>query len=423
MKIIQSRYFLLLQTLIIPGLVTGPFIPDLILSMSGIIFIFCVIKNKFYEIFLNKYFYFLALFYLSILISSLFSSDILFSLKSSFFYFRVIIYFFLLIYLLNYDKHNVIKFYFYSFLLTLTILCIDGFYQYSFGNNLLGFEVVDSFHKYRISGLFGEELILGSFIARIFPIFTALYLFLKIENKYFKIFFIILFIALDVLVFISGERTAFFFLNLSTIFIILFCKSFRYFRLATFVFSTLIIIFILNNNSYVKERMLFDTLRSMGVSENEKVLNTTNHDLNKKIYIFSHGHDSLIRTAFNMFLDKPLIGHGPRMFRLKCSDEKYKTGKHYCDTHPHNFYIQLLAETGLVGAAFLFISLIYLVINIFAILFKKKIVNDYEICLISSVLIFLWPLSPNGNFFNNWMLVINSIPVGFYLATKIKIKI
>ncbi len=421
MKIIKSKYFLLLQTLIVPGLVSGPFIPDLILTISSLIFILCVIKYKIYEIFQNKYFYFLVLFYISILLSSLFSDEILFSLKSSFFYFRVIIYYFLLVYLFNFNKEKFIKYYFYTFLITLTILCVDGFYQYKFGNNLLGFEVVKSFHKYRISGLFGEELIMGSFIARMFPVFTALYLFLKIDNKYFSIFFITLFVALDVLVFISGERTAFLFLNLSTIFIILFCKSLRYFRLATFVLSTIIIIFILNNNNYVKERMLFDTLRSLGISDKEKIITEKNNEFEDKIHIFSQGHDSLIRTAFKMFLDKPLIGHGPRMFRLKCDNDLYRTGKHYCDTHPHNYYIQLLAETGLLGATFIFVALIYLLTNIFFILFKKKKVSDFEICLISSVLIFLWPLSPNGNFFNNWMLVINSIPVGFYLASQIKI--
>ena len=66
-----------------------------------------------------------------------------------------------------------------------------------------------------------------------------------------------------------------------------------------------------------------------------------------------------------MFLDRPIIGHGPKMFRVKCSDPKYseivgysETGS--CMTHPHNFYIQLLAETGIIGFLFLFSLFVYI---------------------------------------------------------------
>ena len=34
--------------------------------------------------------------------------------------------------------------------------------------------------------------------------------------------------------------------------------------------------------------------------------------------IFTPIHDSLIKTAWKMFLDKPVLGHGRKMFRLKC---------------------------------------------------------------------------------------------------------
>ena len=43
----------------------------------------------------------------------------------------------------------------------------------------------------------------------------------------------------------------------------------------------------------------------------------------KRFIIFSYGHETPYRTAFNMFLDRPIIGHGPKMFRIKCSDPKY----------------------------------------------------------------------------------------------------
>ena len=49
-----------------------------------------------------------------------------------------------------------------------------------------------------------------------------------------------------------------------------------------------------------------------------------------------------------MFLSNPLFGVGPKNFRMLCNDEKYFV-KHGCSTHPHNTYVQLLSETGIVG--------------------------------------------------------------------------
>ena len=96
----------------------------------------------------------------------------------------------------------------------------------------------------------------------------------------------------------------------------------------------------------------------------------------KKPIIFTQGHDNLFRSAFNMFKDQPITGHGPKMFRVICKDEKYATGVTPCMTHPHNFYIQLLAETGLIGFLFLFSCFCYVVYCSFmqlkSILFKKS---------------------------------------------------
>ena len=39
------------------------------------------------------------------------------------------------------------------------------------------------------------------------------------------------------------------------------------------------------------------------------------------------------------------------------------------------------------------------------------------IALLAGILITLWPFSPNGNFFNNWLMVVYSLPVGLYLQS------
>ena len=142
-----------------------------------------------------------------------------------------------------------------------------------------------------------------------------------------------------------------------------------------------------------------------------------------RIIIFTAGHESLYRTAFNMFLDRPIIGQGPKMFRIKCKDPKFATGITPCHNHPHNFYMQLLAETGLVGFLSIFYIFIHLSFLFFKhayslIFFKKRIFLDYKICLMSGVFITLWPITTNGNFFTNNLMIYYGLQVGFFFANK-----
>ena len=94
--------------------------------------------------------------------------------------------------------------------------------------------------------------------------------------------------------------------------------------------------------------------------------------------------------------------------------------KNACNTHPHNFYFQLLSETGLIGFIFIFSLFVYL---IYVLIIKRKSFSDSEICIMVGFFIVLWPLTTNGNFFNNWINLISFYPLGFLLhMLKIKKK-
>ena len=408
MNLKYSNYVLinLIIASIIPFLIWGPFFPDLIVSISALFFLFNIIKNKKFHFFNNKplIIFFIFCIY-CILLSILIAEDTMLSFESSLFYFRIGVFSCFIWYLIDKDK-TILTYFYYALVLCFSALAIDGYIQYFTGINLSGFKLSGN----RVSSFFGDELIMGSYLSSLFPLLFALFL-VKKKKKY-EIYFIgVLFILVDVLIFMSGERSAFFFLNLSTVFIIVLIKEYQKFRLFTFIIA-IICIFILSLNSpNLTQRMFKGPAQDMGLIESSK-----------ESVIFSSTHDSLIRTAYNMFKDQPLLGHGPKMFRVICKDQKYAVGISPCMTHPHNFYVQLLAETGIIGFLFLFSALvcvIYATLRQFkSIIFRKKRpLTDYQVCLFAGILITAWPLTTNGNFFNNWLMIVYSLPVGFYLQS------
>jgi hypothetical protein len=397
---------------IIPFLIWGPFFPDLIISVSALFFLYYVFKNNNFNYFLNKplIIFFIFCIY-CILISIFVAEDMMLSLESSLFYFRIGVFSCFIWYLIDKDQSILIYFY-YTLILCFLALVIDGYVQHFTGENLLGFKINA---KTRVSSFFRDELIMGSYLSRLFPLLFALFL-VKKKQK-FEIYFIgLLFILADVLIYMSGERTAFFFLNLSTVFIIILIKEHQKFRLVTFIIAIICIVILSLNSSNMSERMFIGPAKNMGLIKSSE-----------RVIIFTRDHDVLIRTAYNMYKDQPLFGHGPKMFRVKCKDEKYSAGSRSCMTHPHNFYIQLLAETGIVGFLFLFSALSYVIYTALrqfkSIIFKqKRPLTDYQVCLLAGILISVWPFSPAGNFFNNWLMITYSLSVGFYLQSIYTIK-
>ena len=83
--------------------------------------------------------------------------------------------------------------------------------------------------------------------------------------------------------------------------------------------------------------------------------------------------------------------------------------------------MELLSEAGVFAFSIvllLFISICFLSIkHLLFKLFRSKnvIMNDFEVCLFASVIISLWPFSPSGSFFHNWMCIVYYFPVGFLL--------
>ena len=159
---------------IVPFLIWGPFFPDLIVSVSSLLFLYYLLKKNHFYYFNKKPFVILLVFCIISSLISLESKDISLSIKSSLFYFRIGVFSCFIWYLIERDK-NILTYFYYALVLCFSTLAIDGYIQYFTGTNLVGFKISGT----RVSSFFGDELIMGSYLSRLFPLLFALFLIKK----------------------------------------------------------------------------------------------------------------------------------------------------------------------------------------------------------------------------------------------------
>ena len=414
-KLFNNKYYHILLSTIIPLLVLGPFLPDLIISISAVLFLIFVYITKNFRLILNKFSIYFYIFYLICVFSSLISSDILFSLKSSLPYVRLIIFCHLVSYLLQ-KKNKIFEYFYISCSITFIILCTNALLEYFLGYNIFfqNFDVTG-----RISSFFYEEKILGSYLSRLFPVYIALAL---VQKRNFIFNFVSTFVVtlIFICVFIAAERAATFFLIISFFFMMVFFKDFKKIKilfLLIFTFIFLILFSSADRGKTLRDRIIINTFEGIFLNK-------------EKVLLFTEEHDSHMRTALKAFIDKPILGHGPRSFRKICQIKSYQVGKTPCNTHPHNFYIQLLSETGLVGFSFLFYLLIFFCFKTVKHLLAKYFLRNsnieytnFQLSLLSGVLITIFPFTTNGNFFNNNLMILYFFPLGFLFYSYVKKRI
>ncbi len=413
MKIDKINYYCTLFSgilffLIPVALITGPFIPDLFLVIICLNLIFLSIYEKNFKIFKNKFFIFFIIFcFVASLVSII--SENLSSLKSSSLYFRFGL-FTIASYLIIKNNKQLLQLLFYFFLIIFFTLFIDTLFQYFFSKNLLGFTYND-LNNFRITSFFGKDEVLGSYTARFFPLVIFLFIYnTKFYSDVKKSLLIIIIISTSfTIILFSGERTsiALFFICLIVIF--LSSQYLRKIMVIPIVSILLISIISFSFSDKIKTRVITSTINQLGLnSESERLV------------LFSKTYEGHYKIASNMFLEKPILGHGAKMFRFYCSKEENFVSVTACSTHPHNFYAQMLAELGLFG--FISIFLIFIIISFFfiknlyfQIIKKKQLISDETICLLACCFINLFPLLPSGNFFNNWLSIVIYYPIGFLI--------
>tara|TARA_B100000787_G_scaffold126004_1_gene95231 strand:+ start:15058 stop:16338 length:1281 start_codon:yes stop_codon:yes gene_type:complete len=400
-----------LLILIPPTLISGPFLPDLFIVLISFIFLF-ILNNK-NQLFSSKsnFLKLFLIFYIYLVLTSIFSDNFYESIKSSFPYVRFGLFSLAIVFILNNQK-DFIKYFYLMMLFTLIILIFDGYFEFFMGNNIFGYkgDRVD-----RLSGLFFDELILGSYLGKILPIFCT---FSLLNKEYYNKYLIsILVLLIYILIFLSGERSAFFTTSLYLIMITPFLMGIKKTVIFFILIGTIFSVFVsINKNikSRYIDQMLLHTLNY------NKGINSTR--------TFMPDHMGLFTSALEIFQKNIFIGGGVKTFRIYCKNtvnEKLKKLQTeipslvFCSSHPHNYYLQLLAETGLIGFLFVLAIFIKLFFNylkqIYYLIRQNKNIKKEYVTILSGLIIYIWPLTTTGSFFNNWICSILFLQIGIYL--------
>jgi O-antigen ligase len=410
-----QTYFICLLPI---SLIFSIFIADLIIVTLFFSFLIICIKNKNYSYFNNIYFKYFFVYWIYITLLSFFSENFLESFKSSFTYIRFIIFPIIVFYCIQYDK-KFLKYFFYSIGITFVLLICDSLYEFYFGKNIFGY---GNLEKGRLVSFFKDEYVLGSYISKLFFLIASLWFFLFDsksikQNLFFGVFYLFSFLV----VFLSGDRMPFLLFSFGTIIFLILSKYKISFKI---LFVTISIFFItltllLNQNLYDRliKKTLFEFGLEKGLVEGSRLYKIEIE--NGKEITFLTQHYNYFITSYKIFKENPIFGKGNKGFKNNC--QKYKIDCCSCASHPHNIYMQLLSENGIIG--FLFFFSIFLWISyIFFIQFLKKlqkdnsnIISNSKLCVLICIYLNLWPIAQTGNLFNNWLSIIYFLPIGFLL--------
>ena len=101
------------------------------------------------------------------------------------------------------------------------------------------------------------------------------------------------------------------------------------------------------------------------------------------------------------FLDSPILGIGTANYRDLCPDFLTEHSAFRCDNHPHNYYIQILAEIGILG----FMAGVFMISAMIISLFRAGCANKRNVVAATAYIVPLglfFPLQSTSDFFGQW---------------------
>ena len=113
----------------------------------------------------------------------------------------------------------------------------------------------------------------------------------------------------------------------------------------------------------------------------------------------TNSHLKEFKTGYMTWLDKKIFGGGIKSFKINCP----KAQTTNCGSHPHNYYLEILSNLGLVGFVIIFILFSLIFFKTFIVkYFKNSNLNNYHLITPFIFLFFseVFPIKSTGSFFS-----------------------
>ncbi len=379
--------YLFLISILPLSIIVGPSIS--LLNTLLIVILFLITFNS-YKIKIEKIFllYLLIILYVYLIFNSFISIDYKEGIYRNLGFLRFVI---LFIAINLFFKISSSQFQFFNFWsLIVLIVVFDSFVEFSFGKNLLGYG--DDLYVDRIVSFFKDEPIVGAYLLG-FNFIIVGYFFEKFYKQNLKLklaLFLILFTLVGCIL-ITGERSNGIKAIIGLmIFLFLNNKISAKIKMSIFLFSLVFTGLIISNSNYLKMRygqqlfsQLFDNNQREQFIENNLYLR-------------------LYKSGLAVFRDNPIFGVGNKNYRVITTrniDTKINDD-YLLNTHPHQIYIELLSEHGLVGTTILLCIFFYLIFKNLKIIIISR--NSIQLGCFTYLIINFLPVLPSGSFFNDF---------------------
>ncbi len=407
------------------------------LAINVFVCLIVLLGIYFYKISLFRWyeksnFFILTLFFLTILLSSYYQNFFIENTKDSVKSILYLRYFFLLLVIRSLIVNNQIRLNIFlniCFFLV-CIVSIDIFAQYLFGQNILGFTAQEFTRGVKYyTGVFGSELIAGGFILMfsILGIFSTFSIF-KTDKKIIHLiifaFFVIFFLLSLIL---AGNRMPLLMYLISLITFAVICKKKEKIYFLSFVVLAFVllsfIVFKLDTLSKRAKNFYIGIPNPIVIVEEIKkeypdlkkyensgrpfhTLDEFETTENYTEISFFTGHLPIYLTSIDLFLDKPFIGGGIKSYRNQCSNKLHLPNR-VCESHPHNYVLEILNDTGLLGFLLIHYLVVYLLLNNYkdyklSEKLNSKISNWIYLAIILSLFIQFFPIKSSGSFFSTY---------------------
>ena len=389
----------------------------LIISLSILLFKGDLFRIKIY--FLDKL---ILIFFVTIIFTGIINDYFFFTQKliwkgyfstiiKSIFFLKYLFLYIVLRFLIEKDYLDLKPFFITSSLCVLFVT-LDIFYQFIYGKDIFGFTPKGR----KLSGPFGDELIAGGFLQRfsLFILFLIPLFFNKISsNIVYKYIISFLFLILCLGLILSGNRMPLLIFLLSIFLITIFQKQTRKFLISFFIIFIIVFSILFKTNQLIRYNFLDFYVQ---ISKSVQMIMDGNA-FNQK----APGYLKEFSTFYDTWLMNKYLGGGIKNFRYYCHKRPNidKNVKFVCNMHPHNYYLEILTETGLVGL--FLITLIFA--NILYLSFIKKyffktafLNNNLIIPFIFLFIAEIFPLKSTGSFFttgnSTYLFLIIGIIIG-----------